>query len=353
MEDLLYLDVDELEAMIDEVEEAGGVLKPSQFWTSFAARNTATLRSEGFGSFKRSVNYNYFQWVINSPRQPEFATVLRAWVRRPSIAALRCRVCVDGVDWGRPKSPGQLPKRLRALGHAVYVGMMWEVGRRRVPHPVANRLEEPALGDPIAVRWRHRRISEDLGNSLLEYGSIAEHVPEPRLRNATILEIGAGYGRFADLFLMAQPEARVVIVDIPPALALSQAYLTARHPDLPAHRFSRGIDPHALFHAVSESRLAFVTPNQFSALAPIGADVVVNVSSFHEMLPEQVAEYLRLIDVHATGGFFYTKQWAQWFNKLDSVQTDQSSYPYPATWRCLFDRTPVAQPAFFEAMFAL
>ncbi len=178
-------------------------------------------------------------------------------------------------------------------------------------------------------------------------------MPEPRLRKATILEIGAGYGRFADLFLMAQPDARVVIVDIPPALALSQAYLTARHPDLPTHRFSRGMDSAALGDAISDSRLAFVTPNQFSALAPLGADVVLNVSSFHEMLPEQVAEYLRLIDRHAAGGFFYTKQWAHWFNKLDGVQTDRASYRYPVTWRCLFDRTPVAQPAFFEALFAV
>jgi hypothetical protein len=67
------LDLDELEAMVAEVDEAGGVLQPSQFWASFAARNTSTLRSEGLDSFKRSVNYNYFQWVINSPRQPEFA----------------------------------------------------------------------------------------------------------------------------------------------------------------------------------------------------------------------------------------------------------------------------------------
>lgn len=349
----MNLDADDLDAMIAEVEEAGGVLKPSQFWASLAARNTSTLRSEGLGSFKRSVNYNYFQWVINSPRQPEFASVLRAWARNPSIAALRARVCVDGVDWSRPKSPRQLPVRFRAIGHALYVGMMWDVACRKVPPAVANRLEEPALGDPIAVRWRDRRISEDLGNSLLEYGSIAEHVPESRLESATLLEIGAGYGRFADLFLMAQPAARVVIVDIPPALALSQAYLTARYPELPTHRFSRGIDPAALAGAVRDSRLIFVTPNQFATLTPIGADLAVNVSSLHEMLPVQVAEYLRLIDRHAAGGFFYTKQWAHWFNKLDGVETDKSSYPYPVTWRCLFDRTPTAQPAFFEALFAI
>lgn len=350
---MLSLDIAGLEAMVAEVEESGGILKPSRFWEGFATRNTSTLRGDGLESFKRSVNFNYFQWVINSPRQPEFASILRAWARRPSVGALRARVCGSPVDWNRPRAKRQLPLRLRPRGHALYVGMLWDVARRNVPRTVADRLEEPELGDPIAVRYRGRRISEDLANSLLEYGSIAECVSGPRLRDATLLEIGAGYGRFADLFLAAQPHARAVIVDIPPALALAQAYLTARHPALPTHRFSRGCGNTTLTQAVNDSRLAFLTPNQFAALAPIGADVVVNISSLHEMLPEQVTEYLRLIDRHAAGGFFYTKQWARWFNKVDGVQTDQASYPYPPSWRRLFERTPVAQPAFFEALFAI
>jgi putative sugar O-methyltransferase len=231
--------------------------------------------------------------------------------------------------------------------------MLWDVGRRSVSPAVIERLEESELGRPIVVCHRRRRISEDLANSLLEYASIAVHVPEHRLENARVIDIGAGYGRFADLFLMAHEEARVLVVDIPPALALSQAYLTARHPDLPAHRFARGIDAAALHEAISRSQLGFVTPNQFASLAPLGFDLVVNVSSLHEMTHEQVAEYLRLIDYHAAGGFFYTKQWGHWRNEIDDVDTDRDSYPYPATWRRLLDRTPVAQPAFFEALFAV
>jgi putative sugar O-methyltransferase len=349
----VILDPDELNSMVAEVEEADGILTPSQFWVRFAARNTSTLLTEGFESFKRSVNYNYFQWVINSPRQPEFASVFKTWAQRPSPRVLGARVCVDDVDWNRPRAPRQLPVRYRAIGHALYVAMLWDVARRRVRAEVTNRLEESTLGDPIAVSYRGHRISEDLSNSLFEYGSIAECVPEFRLRNATLLEIGAGYGRFADMFLMAQPDARVVVVDIPPALAVSQAYLTARHPDLTTHRFARGIRPRTLAAMIGESRLAFLTPNQFSSLPPLGADLVVNVSSLHEMLPQQISEYLRLIDRHAGGGFFYTKQWTHWFNEIDGVQTDKSIYPYPTAWRCLFDRTPVAQPAFFEALFAL
>lgn len=68
---------------------------------------------------------------------------------------------------------------------------------------------------------------------------------------------------------------------------------------------------------------------------------------------DQITEYLRLIGMHAPGGFFYTKQWASWRNPVDEVEIDRTSYPYPAAWRRLFDRAPVAQPKFFEALFAL
>ena len=349
----MAFDPGEMEAMIAEVDEAAGVLRPSSFWERLASKNAATLVEEGIESFKRSVNYNYFQWVINSPRQPEFASVIKAWARHPSLSALGSRTYGDSVDWARPRSPKQLPVRFRPLGHAIYVGMLWEVARRRAPDALADGLEEPALGNPIAVQWKDRVISEDLANSLLEYGNIAEHVPTSRLGEGTLLEIGAGYGRFADLFLMANPSARVVIVDIPPALALSQAYLTARHPDLTAHRFTRGLDRAGLAEAIDANRLAFLTPNQLATADPLGVDIVVNISSLHEMRPEQIAEYLRLIDRHANGGFFYTKQWAHWHNPVDGVDADQESYPYPSSWHRLFERTPIAQPAFFEALFAL
>lgn len=74
--------------------------------------------------------------------------------------------------------------------------MLWDVARRRAGADLADRLEEPELGNPILVRCRGQRVTEDRANSLMENGSIAEHVPAHRLEQATVLEIGAGYGRF-------------------------------------------------------------------------------------------------------------------------------------------------------------
>ena len=64
----------------------------------------------------------------------------------------------------------------------MYVAMMWDVARRRVPASLAVSLSEPDLGNPITVRVRGQRVSEDRGNTLLEYATIAEHMPLERRR---------------------------------------------------------------------------------------------------------------------------------------------------------------------------
>jgi hypothetical protein len=104
---------------------------------------------------------------------------------------------------------------------------------------------------------------------------------------------------------------------------------------------------------VLASDLAFLTPNQLEALDPLGADLALNVSSLHEMTTEQAARYLQLIDRHATGGFFYTKQWRRWENPLDGVVAAREAYPYPERWEVVFDRVHPVQVRFFEALLAL
>jgi putative sugar O-methyltransferase len=345
--------LEDLDAMIEEVAEAGGVLAPSAFWRDFAARNVATLRAEGLGAFKRSINHNYFQFVVNTPSQPEFKAVLRPWLRRPSGMPWRARLIDDDVIWLRGERVGEAPQYRRARGYAVYVALLWELARRRAGRGVADRLDEPAVGRPIGVVYRGKMISQDLANGLLELSTVGEAMPLQRMAAATVLELGGGYGRLSDLYLRIHPRARIVMVDIPPALAVSQDYLTRRHPELPVWRFRRNASRADLQRAVAEQALVFLTPNQFAALDPIGADLALNVSSLHEMLPEQIAEYLRLIGVHASEGWFYTKQWQTSHNAPDDVVIEHSDYVYPPGSRLLIDRTAPAQPKFFESLLRL
>ena len=331
--------------MAAELQTGPDVFLPSRFWQSLSSLNNAQLSDVGFALFKRTINQNYFNWVVYQPRDPQVRAVFRAWLRHPTPSVAWSRlVDVRGVEVGQSRIQPFAKRRIR-VGHAAFVAMLWEYARHRDRLGLLDRLSEPELGAPILVRHRGQLISQDLANSAIEFYSIDEAAP---LRpGATVIELGGGYGRLGWLMLSIVPGLRYVAVDIPPALAVAQEYLTTLFPGLPGYRFRRGRpDP----DEIRRARMAFLTPNQFDSLPPMGADAFVNISSLHEMRLDQVSRYLALVDQH-TDGVFYLKQWQQWTNPHDSVTIRQADYPIPLRWRQLYTRQHPVQTHFFEAAY--
>jgi putative sugar O-methyltransferase len=341
--------MDDLDAltreMTAELQTGPDVFLPSKFWESLNRRNEAQLSDHGFASFKRTVNQNYFSWIVSHPKDPQFRAVLRDWLRHPAPSVAWSRlVDVRGVETGETRKQPFAKLRSR-MGQAAFVAMLWEYVRHRDRLGLLDRLAEPELGAPILVRHRGRLISQDLANSAMEFYSIDEAAP---LRpEATVIELGGGYGRLGWLMLSVVPGLRYVAVDIPPALALAQEYLTTVFPGVPAYRFRRGRpDP----DEIRRARMAFLTPNQFDSLPPMGADAFVNISSLHEMRLDQISRYLELVDRH-TRGVFYLKQWRAWTNPDDGVSIGESDYPIPSNWKKLYARQHPVQTHFFEAAY--
>lgn len=342
-------DVPGLVAMREELDAAPTVFRPSVFWEELCALHLAQLEGGGgFGSFKRSVNLFYFQFLPNGPHPQLFRAAVRRFLSRPNPRVLTAR-----LDERGPLALSEAPDFERwhvAKTYALYVAILWECVRRVDRHGLLRRLEEPSVGRPLGVRYRGRLISQDLCNSAHELARVLDGWPGTFPDSPRILELGAGYGRVAWAALEAFPNASCVLVDIPPALAVAQRYLTEVHPDLPVFRFRRFRDGDAAAEELAQSRIAFLTPNQLELLPPVGADVAMTISSLHEMRPDQIRRYLELIDLHCDGAF-YTKQWQRWHNPSDDVVIDQASYPYPPEWRRRFERPHPLQPGFFEALF--
>jgi putative sugar O-methyltransferase len=234
------------------------------------------------------------------------------------------------------------------MGYAVFVAMLWEYARRRDRLGLLEHLEEPSLGEPLLVRHRGRSVSQDLANSYLELVAILEAFPNGIQEQATVIELGGGYGRLGWLLLSVLPRLRYIAVDIPPALAVSQEYLTRLFPELHTVRFQRGTDH--LAPGLPGARLAFITPNQLEALPPLGADLFINISSLHEMRPDQILHYIGVVRRH-TAGVFYMKQWHSFANGQDGVTIRQTDYPIPEGWERIFERRHPVQTDFFEAAY--
>jgi len=339
-----------LSAMVAQTEAGPEIYRPSAFWTELCELHASYLQDEAsFGSFKRTVNFFYFQFAVGDRNADMYRALLRELLRHPTARVL-CARMPEHTAAALPGAPAY-DRPWIAKAYAVYVAMLWELARRRGAASLLDRLEEPTLGRPLAIRYRGRSISQDLANSALELAAVLESLPSPLSASPRLLEIGGGYGRLAFAVLETVPGARYVMVDIAPALAVAQRYLTSIFPHLPAFRFRRFDDGAAVADELAASRIAFLTPDQLELLEPLGAEVALTVSSLHEMLPALVRRYLQLVDRHCDG-LFYTKQWQRWHNPVDDVVMVREDYPYPEGWRRVFERPHPAQPAFFEALYA-
>ena len=147
------------------------------------------------------------------------------WLRRPSLMPLRTRL-EEPITGLRTVDRGQAYalSSFAARRYTFFVGVLWDIAARGDDHGLTARLAEPTIGNPLRLRSGGRLISQDLANSIIEFTFAARSGAVAA--SARIAELGAGYGRLAYVFAQAR-ELTYCVFDIPPALAVSQWYLTA------------------------------------------------------------------------------------------------------------------------------
>ncbi len=219
-------------------------------------------------------------------------------------------------------------------------------------HPeLLNKLEEPREGNPPNLTRNGKLISQDLANSALEFRSIMA-APVSAEEVQTVLELGPGYGRTAYVFLKMMPGVRYILADIPPALAISERYLSDLFPTRRVFRFrpfKNYADVQAEFEA---AQIAFLEPQQLALLPDNSADLFVNISSLHEMRLDQIKYYFQVIR-RVIRKYAYLKEWKESRIPFEEIVIRESDYPIPADWKQLYWRTCAVQDQFFEAMFDL
>ena len=328
--------------MVSCLLKGNPIYLPSKFWESYNQRNLEQLKSEGFENLKQTVAQNYFTWVIGREHE-QFRYLIKhtaalAW---PSI--LRGAWTYDGSSRLTRKQQTEL---------TVFTKMLWKVAERADANGLLRSLEEPREGNPFKIFLKGKLISQDLANSVLEYYSIREHFTASTEEPIQICELGAGYGRTAYVFINAFPRCKYVVVDIPPALRIAQYYLTSIFPGKKVFDFRCWENFDEVATEFGESDIAFLLPHQAEKLPRKSVDLLINISSLHEMKFDQIQAYFELID-QLTKGYFYSKQWFVSENSYDNIRVKHNDYPVPSNWRQLYLRQARVQVSFFEAMYAV
>jgi putative sugar O-methyltransferase len=297
--------------------------EPSRFWQQLATEHARDLERYGADAIKRHQALRYFTWgwrwrSLRESRQMRYllahsapSSLARALVTPASLADADW----TGVSWSR---------RDRWL-YTFATRLLWEHARRHDTFRVLDH-PEPELGRPLPVNWRGRLISQDLANAALEATAVGRALDGTQ--PSSIVEVGAGYGRTAYALLNSFPDATYTIVDIEPALSIARWYLEQLFP---------------------RERLRFLAPDETNDLADGSIDLVVSISSLHEMRLDQVERYLELFDRIAQGGTVYLKQWSRWANPADGITVDFAEYPIPPAWTRLFNAAAPVQTNFRQA----
>src|SRR5215207_2292324 len=303
-----------IEAMRSHVAGAPDVYRPGAFWRDLLEQNLEMLRSDGIRNFKRTVNTNYYNWLVISWTDPQMRAALRHWLERPSLAPLLARMePAAGV-------------RMRVADHAFhfsakagrryrpFVAAAWEQARSEDRLRLTERLAEPEIGNPVRVWSRGRMVSQDLANSIVEcnYAARSGLVRD----GARVAELGAGYGRLAHVFSAAAPVV-YCIFDIPPALAIAQWYLGELLGGDRVVPFRPDFDGDAVT-VLRPGTVGFFTPDQLELFPDGWFDVTQTISTLPEMPDPQARHFVALLAAKSSGELFL-KQWRRWRNQADGV----------------------------------
>ncbi len=335
-------------AMAAELKRSGALYLPSSFWNQLNAVNESQLAKDGFENFKRTVNQNYFNWGPNSTDDNQLRNLSKL------LAANPIGQSAGPVLEGDPRlinmfNQNMLDSPEKARIYVDFVGLLWRFASQEDPDRLTDRLSEPSLGNPIRIRLGGRLISQDLANSIRERNIVCMFAPASANARQVIAEIGAGYGRLGYAFIAAS-DCKYLVFDVPPALYISERYLSEVFPDKRVFRF-RQFDRFASIEKELESAdIGFFTGNQIELFPQEYFDVAISVSALHEMRSEQIANYLARMQF-LTKGAIYLKNWRSWHNTADDVRINEDTFRLSDPWRAALERIDPVQDMFAEKIF--
>lgn len=360
-----------LNEMLHELEIAPRLYRPSVFWENLNLAHIRYIRKRGINHFKRSINRTYFHWGVSEFRH-QLSPILSELQKGNMLPLIGSKLVGKNIKYTTEERFTKLAARFlktsrlnflrisdswltllsmlesaTLLLYKIYVAYLYDYISRSDRFKLLKKLSEPRVGGPLLVRYRGSVISQDLCNSVHEFYRITKETDINK--ELKIGEIGAGYGRLAYVFLKALKKSNYCIIDIPPALFISQEYLRKLFPREKIFLFR----PFANFKEIERefvnARIKFLLPHQIEYLPKDYFDIMINISSLHEMRRDQINNYIKQ-ENRLTQGFTYLKQWKKARAK-DNNFIREEEYPIPLKWKKIFHRTHPIQNLFFEALY--
>lgn len=338
-------DLARINEMLANLAKGEALTRPSRYWEELNKMNMAQLNEQGYENFKKTIALNYFTWVRILPWDSQIVFLCKNLPAGAIARALRGAFTICRQAYF--SSLGVL----QSFTYGFLTLLLWEYIIRLSPSAEMLALREPREGNPPIVNPRPGMdVSQDLGNSLIEFDAFEQVIPAEG--PSTILELGAGYGRNAYTILSLRPQVKYLIVDIPPALWVAERYLSTIFPDKRIFRYRDFDHFDSIAEEFSKAQIAFFLASQLSMIPPECVDLIINISSLHEMRKDQIDFYFGQFGrILKPGGHTYIKEWKVGKVLFEGITLSEADYRPPADWHKVLNRTARVQTKFFESLY--
>jgi len=341
--------------MFEELQK-NPIFLPSNLWKGINIQHSRMINEEGIENFKRTVSQNYYNWLITKVLSPIFINVFFRWLLHPNLRPFQSKIEKDIKLYyitnvvPDVKSRSVILSRWKRYIYMIFVGFIWEAMLNEDHDKLSNKVSEPELGNPIHIWQNNKLITQDIANSIIECNLISSLNPQPKNRQK-IAELGAGSGRLAQVYMQTQ-QGKYCIFDIPPALNISEWYLSNVFSDKTIFHFRSFDKFEDIREELEKSDICFFTANQLKKFPEGYFDVVISISNLPEMTTEQVNLYLILFQ-KVSGAFIFLKQWKYWKNDIDGTVLGMNDYINNKDWSLKIDKEDPINPQFFNRVWQL
>ena len=138
-------------------------------------------------------------------------------------------------------------------------------------------------------------VTQQMLISLLEYEKIFSLIDE----NSTepkILELGAGYGRTANMILSLKPKTKYVIADLAPTIYFSKKLLTNSFKDKKIKSAFKINSSKEMMKAFNENDILFIFPHQLNLFDKKTFDISLSIGNLCEMEKKQIKNYMKIYE---------------------------------------------------------
>ena len=154
-------------------------------------------------------------------------------------------------------------------------------------------VEEPLEGNPLYIEVEGKRLSQDLLTSCINVHSLSKGRDLNKV--SSILEIGCGFGRLAYL-VQNLFDLKYIIVDIIPALFISQTHLTSVLKGKRIFQFREFSSFAEIKDEFEACDVIFLMPDQMRFLPDKIIDLFVSINCLQEVKTETVDYYFEQAD---------------------------------------------------------